>query len=644
MQMTPLEGNGYRQEPIPASAERPSVDPQRGVPHAEPQNTFPSPTSSSRPPGTGLLSNWKANAASSATLKRGVPHAEPQNTFPSSTPSSRPPGTGLLSNWKANAASSAALRVNAELKSLTEQETLEHEAVGMPVTGPAHYPGNGTNGFSRQAPQLGTAPPFAMFVPLSGQGMQPQQAAAVGPYPQLHPNVPMPGTRPAQARPAWHQYGPRPLGHVLAPTAQALRPAPYKKKKRMSTRAGIVLCMMFVPLLVVGSVAGYYYYSLSAPISSILNQQVRRLPGDEDPNQLRGSGGSVLTGGRINILLLGSDTDEKFKLINADGTYTYLAQTDIVVSVDPATKDVTMFSIPRDFWVNVPGFGMHKLDEAYALGGIALSRLTIFQDFGIHINYYAWVGLNGFVKVIDTVGGVDIDVIHPITDDQYPDDVGNNTQDIYRYKRLYLAPGPQHLGGIEALEYVRSRHADLVGDFGRSARQQQVLKQLKNKLNNPGIVEKFQELANDLAGYVKTDMQLTDIFSLLRYARSIDTSKINQITLGPPYSNSGPTPKGESVVFPHCDLIVPVIAKVFGSTADARCNVTTSGNTAAPGLASQTPPVSKMADGVVQTASQMANVSAMSLNGGNGYELLGIHSLLDLLFLIVFESPEALQV
>ena len=138
-------------------------------------------------------------------------------------------------------------------------------------------------------------------------------------------------------------------------------------------------------------------------------------------------------------------------------------------------------------------------------------------------------------------------------------------------------------------------------------------------------------------------MQLTDIFSLLRYARSIDTSKINQITLGPPYSSSGTTKKGESVVFPHCDLIVPEIAKVFASTADARCNITAAtGNTASPGLASQMSPVPQMADsGVLQTASQMVNVSAMSLKGS---DLLGIHSILDLLFLIVFESPEALLV
>lgn len=521
----------------------------------------------------------------------------------------------------------------------------------QPVSGPSHYPMNGVTNFNGTRP----VPPSATFVPLATQTMPPQQHGGVGMYPQNQPFVPMPGTM----RTGPYQYGPRPAMPIPSYGGpQGLQPAPRtKRKKKTSKRMRLVLLMMLMPLLIVGSIAGYYYYTLSTPINSILGQQVKRLPGDEDPNQPRGNGGSVLTGGRINILLLGSDTDVKFT--NADGSHTYLAQTDIVVSVDPSTKDVTMFSIPRDFWVNVPGFGMHKLDEAYALGGVALSRLTIFQDFGIHINYYAWVGLDGFVKVINTVNGIDIDVIHPITDDQYPDDVGNNTQDIYRYKRLYLAPGPQHLGGIEALEYVRSRHADLVGDFGRSARQQQVLKQLKNKLNNPGIVEKFQELANDLNGYVKTDMQLTDVFSLLRYARGLDTSKIKQVTLGPPYSNSGLTPSGKSVVFPHCNLIIPEITKVFGATADARCNITdpnappppTSTPTPAPTAtptAWVTPASNALSqtsgDSVLQTESQMVNVSAMSLNDGNGNDWLGIRSLLDLQFLVVFESPDALQV
>src|SRR5205823_12807258 len=139
-------------------------------------------------------------------------------------------------------------------------------------------------------------------------------------------------------------------------------------------------------------------------------------------------------------------------------------------------------------------------------------------------------------KVINTAGGVDIDVLHPITDDLYPDDTGNS-QNAYAYKRLYLA-GPQHLDGPTALEYVRSRHADLVGDFGRSTRQQQVLNQLKTKLNNSGIIGKLPELANDLKGSVITDLNLPDVVTLMNFARSLDPNKIKRVTLGPPYSET----------------------------------------------------------------------------------------------------------
>jgi LCP family protein required for cell wall assembly len=442
---------------------------------------------------------------------------------------------------------------------------------------------------------------------------------------------------------AWYQPSPSPY-MPLPQVGQGpgLKPPQRKKKRRIPVWALVILSLVLVLLVAGGSVGGYYYFTLSAPISGIVNQQVPRLKGDDDPNQGRGNGGSILSGGRINILLLGSDTDEKFN-------NTYLAQSDIVVTVDPATKQVGMLSIPRDFWINVPGSGMHKLDEAYALGGVALSRLTITEDFGIHINYYAWVGLDGFVKVINTVNGVDVDVIHPITDDNYPYDVGNHTNDIYAYQRLYLPPGPQHLTGAQALEYVRSRHADLVGDFGRSARQQQILTQLKNKLNNPGIIEQLPALANDLAGVVKTDMQLNQVFDLMRFARNINTNTIQRVTLGPPYSSTGTAPDGQSVVFPHCDLIVPEIAKMFGSTANATCNITADGSNNASPLAStsQGSPVSNAitqatTNNMVQTASQMASISTMSLNGNNS-DLLGIHSLLDLLFLVAFESPDALQ-
>lgn len=417
------------------------------------------------------------------------------------------------------------------------------------------------------------------------------------------------------------------------------QPPGKREKRRFPIWARVAASLFLLLLVVVGSLAGYYYFSLSTPVSHIVGQQVTRLKGDEDPNASR-NGADILSGSRINILLLGSDTDQKF----SNGQY--LAQSDIVLTIDPATRKVGMLSIPRDFWINVGG-GMHKLDEAYGLGGVALSRLTIYQDFGIPINYYAWVGLDGFVKVIDTVGGVDVDVLHPITDDNYPDDVGNHTGDIYAYKRLYIPPGPQHLSGSEALEYVRSRHADLVGDFGRSARQQQVLSALKIKLNNPDIVGKLPEIAHDLDGYVRTDMQLTDVLKMLNFARGLDPNSIQRIILGPPYSASGVTPTGESVVYPDCTKITPLLAQMFGLGNNARCDIQVNSNNYHGSLASAAQPSTTReaipGDSGWQAASQVADISAMS-TGGSSDNLSSFHSLLDLMFMVVFESPDAMQV
>ena len=305
-----------------------------------------------------------------------------------------------------------------------------------------------------------------------------------------------------------------------------------RKKRRVPLWARLAIVALLLLIVIPGGIGIYYYLSVLPTLNSSIGQKVVRVKGDENPHQSQSTTGDVLSGGRMNLLLLGSDTD--YKTVHDLGGV--LAQTLIVLTIDPSTKDVSMLSLPRDTWLNVPGYGMHKLDQAYLLGGggpqgVALTMETIHQDFGIYIDHYAWVGLDGFIKVIDTVGGVDIDTIHPITDDLYPDDACNCARDAYAVKPLYIAPGPQHLNGQEALEYVRSRHADLIGDFGRSVRQQQILTQLKNKLDNPAIISKMTELANALNGHVKTDMEMTQVFQLMNFARTLDQNKIKRITL-----------------------------------------------------------------------------------------------------------------
>ncbi|GHO92643.1 hypothetical protein KSF_026910 [Reticulibacter mediterranei] len=446
--------------------------------------------------------------------------------------------------------------------------------------------------------------------------------------------------------------GPPPSMHDVAVRKQA------QKKKRFPIWARVL-----VASLVVMIAAGGYF---AMPYLNIVGRSTGQKATQFGTPTTKGAGsntmqtsntdnGPVLSGKRINILLLGSDTDAKFD----QGTY--LAQTDIIVTIDPNTKYVGMLSIPRDMQVTIPGYGADKLDIAFSDGyrskksdnpvadGAGLAIATIEQNFGIHIDQYAWVGLDGFIKVIETAGGVDVDVLHPMVDDTYPDDVDTTTGkthattgQAFGYKRLYIAPGPQHLNGVQALEYVRTRHSDLVGDFGRSVRQQQVLNQLKAKLETPDIIAKLPELATDLDGYVKTSMNLTDLASLANFARTIDTNKIDRLVLSPPYSTSI---KNSSNFAPVCDKIIPAIQKMFDLAANEATCIPQASSGAA-GLASPRIPTTGVTNQTsvntqTQQASQPAQMTMLSSKRSYG-DPFGVQCLLNLMFMVTFESFDAM--
>jgi LCP family protein required for cell wall assembly len=275
---------------------------------------------------------------------------------------------------------------------------------------------------------------------------------------------------------------------------------------------------------------------------------------------------------RINILLLGSDTDAKFQ-------GSFITQIMMVASIDPVHHSVSLLSIPRDFWVPIPGHGVGKIQVAYQFGeqdhpgggGIALARQTIEDDFGIHIDHYAWIGLAGFIKVIDTAGGVDIDALHPILDDDFPDDIQANGQvtkvDIYASRRLYIPAGPQHMDGATALQYVRSRHADLLGDFGRSQRQQQVLLQLRKKVEQPAALLQIPTYLDDLNGYVKSDFSVSDLFAFGNFIREYGRQPYAQYVLMPPdYSSLDTITVGglvQDIVRPNWPAVHALVAHVF---------------------------------------------------------------------------------
>jgi LCP family protein required for cell wall assembly len=231
----------------------------------------------------------------------------------------------------------------------------------------------------------------------------------------------------------------------------------------------------------------------------------------------------------------------------------------IVVSIDPAHHQVTLLSLPRDLWVDIPGHGSAKIDLAYAQGGAALARATVEKTFRIPIHYYAWIGLNGLIRVVDRLGGIDVDVLHPVLDDNYPNDFSDSG---YGTERVYLAAGPQHLDGRHALEYVRSRHGDLLSDFGRSIRQQQLLLALQQRMAGIDLVTALPAFARDLNGHVKTDLDLVRLTQFAFFMRGLHPGDVRQAFITP-YVRDARSPDGQEILVADWPAVDKYLRQLF---------------------------------------------------------------------------------
>ena len=258
--------------------------------------------------------------------------------------------------------------------------------------------------------------------------------------------------------------------------------------------------------------------------------------------------------GPFTVLLLGSDDDAKFPPDRLN------TQSMILVRVDPAARQATMLSIPRDLWVPIPDQGQGKISTAYQLGGAPAAIAAVESNFKVHIDDYAWIGLNGLVKLIDQLGGVDVVVTNPVMDDFYPSDLGAGDYP-YSYYRVAVLPGAVHLDGVHALQYVRSRHGDLRGDFARSERQQQVLLAIKGQASHMNVAD-LPTLANAFNGEIKTSLGLTRIRQLMAVANDFDGAGVRRVVLVPPYTSEGVI-AGQDVVIPNWDQILPLAHQYF---------------------------------------------------------------------------------
>jgi LCP family protein required for cell wall assembly len=323
-------------------------------------------------------------------------------------------------------------------------------------------------------------------------------------------------------------------------------------QRRLSPLRIIALAVLATALS--GLAGGFAYFLPAAATAFESTGQVVNVP-SPTPALLftpSPSPNPVVQGGPFTVLLLGSDDDSKF---SADHV---LTQSMILVRVIPATKQVIMLSIPRDLYAPLSVGWTSKIDGAYSYGGAGAAIATVEQDFGVTINDYIWVGLLGLIKVIDAIGGIDVVTSNPVIDDYYPSDIYGNSP--YDFQRVAVLAGPQHLNGIRAMEYVRSRHGDVQSDFGRSKRQQQVLLAIRQKAKQLKP-EDIPGLATAIGGEIKTSIGLDRVAQLVPLAASFDNpDAIQQIVLLPPYTHGG-CPGGS--VCPNWGLILPLVHQYF---------------------------------------------------------------------------------
>ena len=177
----------------------------------------------------------------------------------------------------------------------------------------------------------------------------------------------------------------------------------------------------------------------------------------------------------------------------------------MIATLDSDKNQAALLSVPRDTRVKIKGHGFDKINAAYAYGGRKLTQETIESLLNTHIDHYIKINVHGFTKIIDALGGIDIDVEKRMYyEDPWDDDGG-----LY----IDLQPGMQHMDGKTAITYVRYR--DEEGDIGRIKRQQNFMKAVMDKLVSPTIIPKLPAIVSAVFDSVETDMSVSEILSFL---------------------------------------------------------------------------------------------------------------------------------
>lgn len=282
---------------------------------------------------------------------------------------------------------------------------------------------------------------------------------------------------------------------------------------------------------------------------------------DGAPSSYAGPKWEIRRPGRITVLLLGLD---RRPVEDADAP----SRTDslLVLSIDAGRSTISVLSIPRDLWVPIPISAARVVHDrintaylwgeqyGYPEGGLGLSRATVEYNLGIRIHYYAVLDFETFERLIDAIGGVDVELSSPLVDPAYP--TAN-----FGAMPITLAAGQQRLNGERALWYARSRYQS--SDFSRMQRQQQLLLAVRERLLRLDMLPRLPQLWLQYHELIQTDMPLLELLHMAREGWAIPSERIAARTLELGYVYRGGVAGDPFLLLPDRAQIRQLIAELF---------------------------------------------------------------------------------
>jgi len=281
-----------------------------------------------------------------------------------------------------------------------------------------------------------------------------------------------------------------------------------KKRKRKVRRRRILAVFLFL-LVIIGSAAGYILYQTYNAAKESYSEIENRTDGKselrEEPVHISND--------PVSILLLGIEN-------YTDDYDRGRSDTIMVATFNPSDQTMKLLSIPRDTRVEIGDLGYKdKINHSYAEGGKELTIETVEGFLDIPIDYFVTVNFDGFINIVDLLGGVNVDVPFDFNDINA------------KWERFYFTEGEMELDGEEALVYARMRKKDPRGDFGRNDRQKQIVTSVIDKLSSPKTITKIDDIAKEIGKNVETNIKIREAIAFRQKFSNFNSSRIEQLSI-----------------------------------------------------------------------------------------------------------------